>query len=544
MDDARLQNADILIVDDEPLNLTLLQKILHSAGYTRLRSTTEPRKVMDLLGEKEPDIILLDLQMPHLDGFALLQQLKQRNPPNSYLPILVLTADAMPQTKMRALSSGAHDFLTKPFSPAEVVQRVANLLQTRQLHLEVRRQNHNLEEQVAERTKELEKALSDLKETQDKAIQQERLNAFGTMATGITHDFNNALSVILGYCEVALIECEGKMRRNELETHIQTIMTAGLDASRMIKRLREFYRPQAKDEPRTVLALNDVVQQAVATTKPKWHAESLGADILIDIETDLAEIPSILADASELRDALMNLIFNAVDAMPKGGVLRLSTKFVNNRVVLQLRDNGIGMPEEVRRHCLEPFFTTKGEAGTGLGLAMVYGIVDRHGGTLEIESTPGLGTTFIISFPPVLEEQIKGVKPAPRRTRPLTILIADDQPEMCAIMSNHLLNDGHKVRAVMDGKPALEAIGGGKFDLLITDHVMPGMSGKQLAAAVKEISPETRVILLTSMAERPAASASRVVDRALTKPVSLVDLRRAIAEVMTDSVAPGMPAIA
>ncbi|MEO6873148.1 MAG: response regulator [Chthoniobacterales bacterium] len=544
MDDARLLNSEFLIVDDEPVNLTLLQKILRSAGYTNVRITTEPRKVTGLFDEKEPDIILLDLQMPHLDGFALLQQLKERIPPDCYLPILVLTADAMPQTKMRALSSGAHDFLTKPFNPAEVVQRVGNLLQTRQLHLQVKAQNRSLEVLIAERTTELEKALNDLKETQEKAIQQERLNAFGTMATGITHDFNNALSVILGYGEVALIECEGKMRRSELEAHMQTIMTAGLDASQMIKRLREFYRPSGRDEPRTVLDLNEVVQQAVTTTKPKWHAESLGADISIEIQTDLTKTPPILADASELRDALMNLIFNAVDAMPKGGVIRLSTKFVDHRVVLQFRDSGIGMPEEVRRHCLEPFFTTKGEAGTGLGLAMVYGIVDRHGGKLEIESVPGLGTTFIISFPPAVKEQKEIAKPEPRRSRPLRILVADDQPEMCSIMSSHLMNDGHKVRAVTDGKPALEAIRAEKFDLLITDHVMPGMSGKQLAAAVKEESPETRVILLTSMAERGATSTSRVVDRILTKPVSLIDLRRAIAEVMTESVAPGMPALA
>ena len=543
MDDSRLQSADFLIVDDEPINLTLLQKILRSAGYSRLRTTTEPRKVAELIAEKEPDIILLDLQMPHLDGFALLKQLKEALPIDSYLPVLVLTADAMPQTKMRALSSGAHDFLTKPFNPAEVVQRVGNLLQTRFLHLQAKEQNRNLEALVSERTKELEDAVRELKTTREKAIQQERLNAFGTMASGVTHDFNNALAIILGFSEVALIECEGKMRRPELEAHIQAIINAGLDASRMIKRLREFYRPGAKNEPRAVVNVNDLIEQAIATTRPKWHAESLGAEILIELQTDLQDTPPLLADASEMRDALMNLIFNAVDAMPNGGTIRLSSCFVDGRVIVQVRDGGIGMPEEVRKHCLEPFFTTKGEAGTGLGLAMVYGIVERHDGELEIESMPGLGTTFILSFPPALDPATAVAVPALQRSRPLKILVADDQPEICSVMTSYLVNDGHEVRAVTDARPALEAIRAEKFDLLITDHVMPGMSGKQLAAAVKEASPETRVILLTSMADKGVTPPGRVIDSILAKPVSLVDLRRAVAEVMSDLVPPDLPVL-
>ncbi|HMJ06926.1 MAG TPA: response regulator [Chthoniobacterales bacterium] len=543
MDDSRLQSAEFLIVDDELTNLTLLKKILRAAGYTQIRTTTEPRKVAALVAEKEPDIILLDLQMPHLDGFALLKELKETLLGGTFLPILVLTADAMPQTKMRALSSGAHDFLTKPFSPAEVVQRVGNLLQTRLLYRRAREQNRNLEVLVSERTSELEKAVHELKETQEKAIQHERLNAFGTMASGIAHDFNNALAIILGFGEVALIECEGRMRRPELEAHLQAIISAGLDASRMIKRLREFYRPGAKNEPREVVHLNNVIQEAIATTRPKWHAESLGAEILIEMQTNLTETPPILADAAELRDALMNLIFNAVDAMPKGGVIRLSTSYSDQRVVVQVRDGGIGMPEEVRRHCLEPFFTTKGEAGTGLGLAMVYGIVERHGGEIEIETEPGFGTTFVLSFPPALDPAKAIATPLPRRLSRLKILVADDQPEICSVLTSYLLNDAHEVRSVTDARPALEAIRAEKFDLLITDHVMHGMSGKQLAAAVKEVSPETRVILLTSMAENGGATASRVIDRVLAKPVSMIDLRRAIAEVMSDSVPSDLPAL-
>ena len=545
MDDACLRNADLLIVDDEPANLTLLQKILTMAGYTRIRATTEPRKVIELVEEAEPDLILLDLQMPHCDGFALLEKLKETIPSSCFLPVLVLTSDPVSSTKVRALTNGAHDFLTKPFDPAEVVQRVGNLLRMRELHLEVRQQNKDLEGLVAERTSELEKTLRELEATRDKAIQQERLNAFGMMASGVTHDFNNALSVILGFSDVALMECAGQMRRDELENYLHTIITAGLDASRMVARLREFYRPNDSSEPRVVVQLNDLVKQAVATSRPRWYAESLGSEVVIQVETDLAEIPPIVADASELRDALMNLIFNAVDAMPKGGTILFSTEFADERIILRVRDDGIGMPEEVRRHCFEPFFTTKGEAGTGLGLAMVYGIVERHGGSLEIESSPGKGTTFTISLPPALSSSSEVITPSPKAITPLKILVAVDQPEMCAVMSNYLTNDCHEVEAVTGGRAALEVLRGKKFDLLITDHVMPEMSGKQLAAALKEESPETRVILLTSMAEKAHLERSgRVIDRMLTKPVQLTDLRRAIAEVMSEPITPKLPAFA
>lgn len=529
------QDAQVLIVDDEPANLTLLQKILKAAGYTGIRITTEPRKVVSLLTEFQPDIILLDLQMPHLDGFAVLEQLNERIPSSTYLPVLILTADATPKTKLRALASGAHDFLTKPFDPAEVVQRVGNLLRTRQLQRQVQEQNKNLEGLVSERTMELQDALRTLRETQQQAIQQERLHAFGTMASGVTHDFNNALSVILGFSEVALMECEGQMRRTELETSLRTIITAGLDAARMVTRLREFYRPGGQDEPRTAVPLNEIIKQAVATTRPKWHSESLASEVTISVETDLAEIPALSGDASELREALMNLIFNAVDAMPEGGTIKLSTRYVDQRIVLRVSDSGMGMPEDVRLRCLEPFFTTKGQAGTGLGLAMVYGIVERHGGTLAIESTPGMGTTFVISMPPALDTKNEAVPELQMASSPLKVLVADDQPELCAVMTRYLVSDCHMVETATNGKDALETFCGADFDLVIADQAMPGMSGKQLAAAIKKHSPKTPFILLTGFSQNgKSRSTSDVVDQVLMKPVSPIDLRHAIVEVMAE----------
>ena len=427
--------AKILIVDDEPTNIRLLERVLGKADYGRIRSTTDPCQVEELVGAFDPDIILLDLQMPVLDGFAVLEQLKRIGSAGNFLPVIVLTADATPQTRLRALSSGAHDFLTKPFDNAEVVQRVGNLLQTRRLQLQLAAQNENLEHLVQERTAELELALQELKSTQQHVIQQERLHAFGTMAGGVTHDFNNALAVILGFREIALHDMEQIDANSQVIEHLRTIMTAALDGAAMVNRLREFYRPGGRDEPRTAIKVSALVEQAAAITKPKWSAQSLGQGITIEVITDVQDVPAIAGDAAELREALTNLIFNAVDAMPEGGTVTLRVREGLADVRLEVSDTGIGMPEEVQRRCLEPFFTTKGERGTGLGLAMVYGTVERHGGTMAIESQPGEGTTFCIMLPKHAATSQVNKEAEVHAVEPLRILVVDDQPVLCEILS-------------------------------------------------------------------------------------------------------------
>lgn len=528
--------AKILIVDDEPTNIRLLERVLAKADYARVRSTTDPRQVEELVGEIDPDIILLDLQMPVLDGFGVLEQLKRIVSAGNFLPIIVLTADATPQTRLRALSSGADDFLTKPFDNAEVVQRVGNLLRTRRLQLQLAAQNENLEHLVHERTAELERALQELKSTQQHVIQQERLHAFGTMAGGVTHDFNNALSVILGFSEIALQEVEATDPHSEVIEHLRTIMTAALDGAAMVNRLREFYRPGGRDEPRTAVDVSALVEQAAAITRPKWSAQSLGRGVTIEMITDVRPVPAISGDAAELREALTNLIFNAVDAMPEGGTLTLRVREELADVSLEIRDTGIGMPEDVQRRCLEPFFTTKGDRGTGLGLAMVYGTVERHGGTMQIESQPGRGTTFRIRLPKHLATSQADSQVDAHAVEPLNILVVDDQPVLCDILSLYLTKDSHVVESAANGAEALEKFSAGAFDLVITDHVMPGMAGVDLAAMIKERSPATPVFLLTGYADADgeiggSGNAGDAIDHVLGKPISQIDLRKAITQV-------------
>jgi signal transduction histidine kinase len=529
----------ILIVDDEPRNVALLEALLVESGYTRFKSIVDSRLALEACKTFDPDLILLDLMMPQPDGFAILESLRSEHG-ETFLPVVVLTANATPETKRRALRAGATDFLTKPFDHNEVMLRVRNLMRTRQLNLQVRAQNENLEQTVAERTAELQKALKQLKETQQQIIQQERLHAFGTMAGGVAHDFNNALSVILGFSEVALRECEGKMEAKSQRYYLHNIVTAALDGAKMVTRLREFYRPDDVREPRVAVNLNELIEQAVIITRPKWKTQSLGNGVKIEVRTELAEIAPVAADAAELREALTNLIFNAVDAMPLGGTITIRSIEEGENVTMEVADTGEGMSEEVRRRCLEPFFTTKGQLGTGLGLAMVYGIVDRHGGTLDVQNTQGGGTTFVISLPKYTGAEHVASTDTAAVTRPLHVLVADDQPLLCEILAEFLTNDCHTVVTAKNGREALEKFEDDRFDLVITDRVMPEMTGDQLADVIKTQSPSTPVILVTGYGQTLGGGIGEF-DYVLNKPVSVIDLRHAVVRVTTEDNAQSAP---
>src|SRR5215213_5159319 len=223
MYDDQIKNARILIVDDQLGNVKLLESMLDRVGFTQLRSTTDARETLPLFQEFDPDILLLDLNMPHLSGFEILKQLRGLIPADAYLPILILTAEPTAAVKRRALAMGAADLLEKPYDSSEVLVRICNLLKTRILHLQVQNQNQLLEEMVAERTRELEDALAELKESQRQLLTQARLHAFSEMAGGVVHDFNNALMSVVGYSDLLLSSPELIDDREVVTEYLQII---------------------------------------------------------------------------------------------------------------------------------------------------------------------------------------------------------------------------------------------------------------------------------------------------------------------------------
>jgi signal transduction histidine kinase len=324
---------------------------------------------------------------------------------------LVLTGESDPKTKRKSLAAGATDFLQKPFDMTELLMRIRNLLRTRLLHLELEKQNVVLEQKVSERTAELTTALTELKQTQNQIVQQERLRAFGEMAGGVVHDFNNALLSIIGYSDLLLTEPDILADRNIALGYLKTMNTAGRDAAQVVSRLRNFYRSRESEDIFAPVDLNEVIEQSVSLTQPKWKTQALASGHKIEVALDLGKVPPVSGNPAELREALTNLIFNAVDAMPTGGTVTLRSRAEDKAVLSEISDTGTGMSDDVRTRCLEPFFSTKGDKGTGLGLSMVFGIIKRHNGTLDIESAVGRGSTFRIRIPAESEGMaINGVK--------------------------------------------------------------------------------------------------------------------------------------
>ena len=541
-----LSEMKILIVDDEPANVALLEYMLAASGYGQFRSTMDPRQAMNLFREFHPDLVLLDLMMPHINGFEIMRQLAAETTPDACVPILVLTADVSVETKHQALLVGASDFLTKPFDHVEVLLRIRHLLLIRAQHLQLTQERTQLEEDMSARTVELRETHGHLAEThqqlrstQQQVIQHERMSALGSMAAGLAHDFNNALSLILGYGELLRGELTDSPHKDHSDEYLGTIITAATDAARMFDRLRGFYRPANDEQFLEPLDLNGLVVQAAAFTRPRWHGEALAHDITIKLDLDLCPgLPLLLADGSELREMLTNLIFNAVDATPApGGTITLRTRApgeAGGAVLLEVSDTGSGMSEETRRRCLEPFFSTKGDKGTGLGLSMVYGTVQRHGGSIALESAPGEGTTFRFTLPVREWTAADSLAPVAEGAFPWSILVVDDELEFLKALQGYLAKGGLEVETAHGSTEAVEKFRARPFDLVITDKAMPGMGGEELARTVKSHNPQTRVIMLTGYSMTVVAESNRsgAVDLTILKPVTLAALRAAIGQVM------------
>ena len=416
--------------------------------------------------------------------------------------------------------------------------------------------------QKAELYEELRATHEQLKATQAQVVEQERLRALGQMASGIAHDFNNALAPVVGFTELLLLQPERWSDTVHVRHQLELVHTAARDAAQVVRQLREFYRKGDAAEPFHQLDLLHLTRQVADLTEPRWRGQALGAGATIAMEIELDAVPPVMGDESALREALTNLIFNAVDAMPRGGRITLRCGMrASGEAVIEVRDSGTGMTDEVRRRCLDPFFTTKGAQGTGMGLSMVHGIVRRHGGTLEIESAWGAGTTIRLALPgcpsqsPVppellvgsaLASQIdaaatdigsagRGAGTAPPAERALRVLVVDDEPAVREVLKGYLESYGCFAETAVNGLEGLlrfrtEAAVAAGFDAVVTDRAMPEMNGDTLARALKEVDAGIPVIMLTGFADMLSALDERPegVDEILAKPVNRATLHQTL----------------
>jgi PAS domain S-box-containing protein len=359
--------------------------------------------------------------------------------------------------------------------------------------------------------------------------QSEKLTALGQMAGGIAHDFNNLLQAILGYAQLM-----GKSPGNAdvVRRGLDVIEKAATGGAETVRRIQKFARLRP-EEAFVALDLNQVVRDTLAITRPRWEEKKVKSGLPLQLELDLGSVPVVMGRPAELHEVVTNLVLNAIDAMPEGGMLRIRTHSEGGRfVVLTVADTGVGMTDAVRKRIFDPFFTTKGEQGTGLGLSVSYSIVKRHGGEMHVETRPGGGATFAVNLPvgvTSVSEPPHGVES--RGDRKGRILLVDNDPQVMTILGEMLSDAGHHVLPVASGAEAVRVFVPGGFDLVITNIGMAGMNGWEVAERVRARDARVPLIFVTGWGlqeEDQARCRGLGVTDLLFKPVRPPDLHRTV----------------
>lgn len=392
-----------------------------------------------------------------------------------------------------------------------------------------RRQVRLRTRELQQKTLDLEEAFRNLKEAQDKAIQQERLHALGQMVSGLAHDFNNLLTPIVGFADLLLMNPNRMNNPEQVKKNLESIAKAGRDGAEIVKRMKEFYREHEPEKSRLVDPC-DSIETVIDLFGPRWSVSGQDGRPCVQIKTNLTRRLYILTREPKLREALVNLLGNATDAMPNGGTITVTVKREGFHTVIRVQDTGCGMPPEVKKKCLAAFYTTKGKDGTGIGLAMVKNLCDSCGAELEIDSEEDIGTCVSLLFP--LQTGTADVQSSAGmdcRIRPLDILVVDDDPGALDVVCSFLEDEQHRVTSKQDPREALAAIESDTFDLVITDRHMPHISGEELIRLIHEEPHPPAVILLTGSPSKTEISTPKNV-QILLKPLEIMKLKQLMAE--------------
>ena len=382
-------------------------------------------------------------------------------------------------------------------------------------------------DQAEKHVKELSHYIAEQERIREQFTQLEKLSALGELASGVAHDFNNTLAGILGRAQLL-------QRTNDpdkIKRGLEIIIKTAEDGAKTVKRIQDFAR-QRRDHDFQLVSVDQILTDASEITRPRWKACAEAANIHINVDLQINSNAMVMGDDSELREVLVNMVFNAVDAMPEGGTLTLATSVVDETAVITISDTGVGMYPEVKSRVFDPFFTTKGTAGLGLGLAVSFGIIRRHGGNIEVESQYGRGSHFRITLPLATLAPLE--EPAPNLTdnssiAPYTsngdtqttrILVVDDEDFVRDLLKEILEMEGCEVQTAASGKEALEIFASTQFDCLFTDVGMPGMSGWELAQAIREKNESIPIAVVTGWGEAVGSNEQRAarVDWVVAKP--------------------------
>jgi len=371
---------------------------------------------------------------------------------------------------------------------------------------------------------DMRRALEELKAAQDTLVRGATLRAVGELAAGAAHHLNNLLAVVLGRTQLLLM----KSPPAEMVQSLKTIERSAVDAADTVRRIQAFSTTDRRPEA-APLELNAAIQDALQLTRSRWEHEAQLRGARVEMVFVPGAVPQVHGRAADIREAIANLVLNAVDAMPAGGRLSIRTWREGARAMVAVTDSGTGMPEDVRRRAFEPFFTTKGVKRTGLGLPVVYGAIRRHGGDVTMDSTEGRGTT-VTFWLPIGSPAAAAEAPVPDGgARPAAILVIDDEAAVRQLVTEVLRARGHSVTAAGSGREGLERFRVGRFDLVITDLGMPDLTGWDVARAVHGTSPALPVLVLTGWADAVEAPSDVAVTGILTKPFDVTKLAESVA---------------
>jgi len=468
----------------EQLNATLEEQV-----HERTRALEESEAQYKSLVEQSPDSILIIqdgkvcfVNKGFIDTFGVTED-EALAPDFDLGRIFNASSAALVAGRIVAWERG------DTMSPMEVLGKGA---EGQQRHLELR--GSRIEYRGRPAAECLLIDMTEAKRLREQLNQTEKLSALGELAGGVAHDFNNLLSAILGRVQLL-------MRRgfdSEIDRELEVIEKAARDGRETVRRIQEFSRTR-RDKLFSPVCLGEVMQDSVEMTRTRWKTEAERHNVTVSVHADLEKECFLLGNAAELREVFTNLILNSVDALPGGGSVRLSCAREGEELVALVEDTGVGMTEEIRRHLFDPFFTTKGHSGTGLGLSVVYGIVNRHGGTIEVVSSVGGGTRFRMTFPAAEKVVVVGGDGAalPNLVRPGRILVIDDEPEIAELVKDALTAEGHTVETAQCGTEGVSMAAAAHFDLVFTDLGMPDMSGWDVAKRIRADTPRTPVVLVT-----------------------------------------------
>jgi signal transduction histidine kinase len=517
----------VLIVEDMPHDADLMVRELQRAGYAPEWECVEDEPAYLAALARPIDIILSDYTLPQ---FSALRALQLRDEQHITVPLIVVTGTVGEETAVACIKHGAADFLLKDRLVRLGIAVGQALEQQRLLAAE------HLAERAA--ASAIAQDASADQRRQHAAARGEKLRAMGQMAGGVAHDLNQSLALILGYSELLLaaldVDAPGLTHLSEMTS---VIARAASDGGETVKRLLTFARSEP-DAPREQIDLGTLLAEVAHLTAPRWREMSNleGRSITLTVEAEPALY--VMGVAHLLREALINLVFNAVDALPDGGRIVLSASRTGATVVVRVTDNGIGISQEAQARMFEPYFTTKGERGSGLGLSLVYGIMEGHDGTIRVTSEPGHGTSLNLYFPSAAPQA--AVIPAAAlhvlSSRSLRILAVDDEPALVSLMERMLDALGHQASTAISAEHGLRMLADAPFDLVISDIGMgDGMNGWQFVEQIRQRFPLMPVVLATGWgAAIGGEEAARMgLSAVVSKPFRLADLKRALATITT-----------